>query len=812
MATLRVAYITTTPTDAVPLISAVESLKSKYGEMFQVQSLTLIPQLIASPISDEYIRFAKQSHITILHLMGDFPEYNQLVSTLNDVGVPVFVGTSFFAENQKYHEISTVEQADYQRIFLYINHSGAENFENLLLYLANRFTGSSYDVAPIKRQQWEGIYHPDFKNPPTLDEYSQKKIKPNKPTVGIWFNQTSWQSGDLDAINSLIREIELQGANALPVFFHGTKNAELGTHGFDWVVDNYFIKDGKPIVDAVISLLGMTPVTLPGPEGLEALKKLGVTVIKAILTVNTFETWRDTLQGLNVMDIPTSVAFPEFDGFLITVPIGAMSFSRVNPLTGTRVISYDPIPERISKVVRLTINWAKLRHISNSEKKVAIIFHNYPPRNDTIGKAFAIDTAVSVLHLLENMNAKGFTLGNIPKDSKELMDIIINGLTNDRRWLNADELAKRAIAKITPKQYTEWFSKLPVDVQERMEKQWGKPPGKVFSYNGNLLVAGLKTGNIYIGLQPPRGFLDDPAAIYHSPDLPPPYHYIAYYSWIRNVFKANVIIHVGTHGSLEWLPGKSVGLSESCYPDIAISDLPNVYPYVITNPGEGTQAKRRSYCCIVDYLIPVMHNADTYEELVQLEVQLQEYYNAKAAGDKSKLPISQKLIWAKVVESKLDKDLLIAESGAFADFDAFLERLHAYLHELSDSQIRDGLHVLGEPPTGSRLAEFLVTLTRLSNGAVPSLRQSVAEMKGYDYEYLLANKGKLCPDGRTNGDVIAEINTLALEFMEKFDAVSFCEYEIESLARECVWWNQCQREAMFNLGFIFPCSCLGEEY
>jgi cobaltochelatase CobN len=239
-----------------------------------------------------------------------------------------------------------------------------------------------------------------------------------------------------------------------------------------------------------------------------------------------------------------------------------------------------------------------------------------------------------------------------------------------------------------------------------MLQQWGEPPGKVFSYKGNLLVSGQMFGNIFIGLQPPRGLLEDPASIYHSPDLPIPHHYYAYYHWIRNEFKANAIIHVGTHGTLEWLPGKSVGLSESCFSDITIADLPNIYPYVITNPGEGTQAKRRSYCCIIDYLIPAMHNADSYEELAELEVHLKEYYSAKTTVDKEKLAILQKQIWEKIVEAKIDRDLDVTEDAATKNFDKFMKRLHDYLHELSDTQIRDGLHTIGKPPTGSHYRSF----------------------------------------------------------------------------------------------------------
>ncbi|MCW4034431.1 MAG: cobaltochelatase subunit CobN, partial [Candidatus Bathyarchaeota archaeon] len=447
---------------------------------------------------------------------------------------------------------------------------------------------------------------------------------------------------------------------------------------------------------------------------------------------------------------------------------------------GNSVIHYAPIPERINKVVRLSINWAKLRKLSNSEKKVAIIFHNYPPRNDTIGHALGLDSPVSVHKIMADLKDSGYTLGSMPENGEKLIEIIINGLTNDRRWASSGELAKRSIDKISKTQYLQWFKELPSETQEKMQNHWGAPPGKLFNYKNELLVSGLITGNVYVGLQPPRGFLEDPASIYHSPDLPIPHHYYAYYRWIRDVFKANVIMHIGTHGSLEWLPGKSLGLSDACFSDATISDLPHVYIYNITDPGEGIQSKRRSYCCIIEHLVPVMHNADSYEELAKLQVQLQEYYQTKAV-DKNKVPVAQRLIWETVVEAKLDHDLYVTEDEAFSDFDAFLEKLHDYIHELSDAQIRDGLHILADPPEGSRLDEFIVTLTRLSNGSVPSLRQSLAEMQGYNYEDLIANRGKLNDNGKTNGEIISDVHNLALKLIENFHETGFDPEQIDSV-------------------------------
>ncbi|MBT0159901.1 cobaltochelatase subunit CobN [Candidatus Bathyarchaeota archaeon A05DMB-2] len=782
MTQIKIAFITTIPTDAVPFIAAVKSINERLGDIVKTK-IQIGGDFRAFGSLYEFIEFAQKSHVTLVHLMGDLPDFDLLVSSLKSAGVPLFVSTSFFGQNLKYRNISTVAQDDYKEIFKYLNYGGKNNLENLLLYLANRFTGANYEVKAPEQPPWEGIYHPEFKHPPTIDEYIAKKIVPGRPTIGIWFHQTQWQGENTSFVDDLIEEAERQGANVLPVFFSGAKNEALGIKGLEWIIENYLTKEGKPIVDVVISALSFSLTTsLSGSASITELKKLGVPIIKAILTCNTYEEWRDTMQGLSIIDIPSGIAMPEFDGLLITVPIAAMAFSQANPL-GTKIIQYEPIPERVAKLVSLSINWAKLRHIPNSEKKVAIILHNYPPRNDTIGHAFGLDAPVSVHNILRDLSESGYKLDSLPKNGQELIETIINGLTNDRRWLSAEELAERAVAKISKEQYSAWFNELPVDVQTKMRQDWGDPPGKLFSCNGELLVAGIINGNVFIGLQPPRGFLENPSSIYHSPDISMPHHYYAYYRWIRNVFKANVIMHIGTHGTLEWLPGKSVGLSASCFPDIAISDLPNIYPYVITNPGEGTQAKRRSYCCIIEHLVPVMHNADTYEELAKLQVQLQDYYHTKTT-DPSKLQVSQKLIWETVVQAKLDRDLEVIEESAFSNFDAFLERLHAYINELSDAQIRDGLHTLGEPPTDSRLDEFIVTLTRLNNGGVPSLRQSIAEMKGYDYEDLLANRGKLNAEGRTNGDVIKELHELSLELIRKFHAKGFKEQDIDSVMQE----------------------------
>jgi cobaltochelatase CobN len=805
MKPLKVAIATTIPTDILPAISAAKTINKKNPNTLEL-CLRSGGDFRDFGTLDDFINFSKTSHIVIVHLMGDLPEFDKLVEALKPLKIPLMVSAPFFGGKDQ-TKFTTVQTEDKQKIFFYLNYGGKKNFENLFYYLTNRFTGTTYDFEAPTKPIWEGIYHPNFDYIPTLEEYMTKKIDTNRLTVGLWFHQSQWQGETTSFIDDIITEIETQDANVLPIFFSGSKNEKLGTNGLDWVVDNYFLKDdGQPRVDVVISLISFSLSTcLSGIDATATLKKLDVPIIKAILSCNTFEEWRDSMQGLNIMDIPANVAMPEFDGTLITVPVAAMDCRQTHPSTGARLIKFAAIEERTKKAVSLALNWGRLRRLSNSQKRVAVIFHNYPPRNDTIGHAFGLDSSASVMNILRDLKAQGYVLGELPENSQALMDVIVAGLTNDRRWASPQELSERALDRISLEQYGLWFGCLPSEVAAKMEKDWEKPPGKLFTYNGKFLVAGIQNGNVFIGLQPPRGYLETSASIYHSPDLSMPHHYLAYYRWIRDVFGAHAIMHIGTHGSLEWLPGKSVGLSNSCSPDIAISDLPNIYPYTITNPGEGTQAKRRSYCCIIEYLVPVMHNADSYDELARIEVQLQEYYHAKTV-DPDKLSVLRNLIWENVVTAKLDKDLNFTHDVAFASFDDFLEQLHAYINELSDAQIRDGLHILGEAPQDMRLDKFLVTLTRLANGEVPSLRQSIAELLGFDYEALLAHRGKLGVDGKTNGDHLNEISALSLELIQKYHATNFNKDQIPVIAKEVLGASnpKIERCLCYIGGFLVP--------
>lgn len=787
MSKTKIAYLCNVPNDLLPLTKLAKGFSEGDGEEFEL-CLRLTEDLRSPEKLEGFLAFAVEAPLVIVNLMGgkgSFPEIDRIAAALGGTEALLHAQPTALEQDIDLLALSTVSQEQYRQISRYINYGGLANLNNLLLYAANCFAGGAYEVGEPLQPPWEGLYHPDLQTLLTLEEYLARYPVSGRPTLGICFYHSFWQSDNTGFVDALVREIEAQGAKVIPVFLNTYTDTDLGARGVGWAIENFFMKDGEPIIDALISLLAFSLTLRPGSpdETLTgaALRKLNVPLLKAFTTYRTREEWQESDQGLSSMEITSSVAMPEFDGFLITLPVAARQAEEIDELTGARIVKYVPLEERLPKLVRLALNWAKLRYIPKDQKRIAIIFHNYPPRNDNIGSAFGLDAPESVWRLLGKLQEAGYVGQNVPESSQALMDEFLQGCTNDRRWVSSDELARRAVGRVSREEYGQWFSELPVAVRERMQAAWGDPPGRVFSHQGALLIPGKIFGNIFLGVQPPRGFLEDPSTIYHSPDLPLPHHYYAYYRWVRDSFGAQVILHIGKHGTLEWLPGKSVGLSEACFPDIAISDLPNLYPYIINNPGEGTTAKRRSYACLIDHLIPVMHNADTYDDLAEIKVLIEEY-NRALQEDPAKLPHLQPMIWEKVEQTKLDHDLEIDSEGAFADFEGFLERLHAYLHEIGDTQIRDGLHIFGEPPGDSRLEEFLVALTRLANGDVPSLRQSLAESRGYDYEALIAEPGKRLPSGLTGAQIIEETQELSLLLMQELRARAFDARQITAAA------------------------------
>jgi cobaltochelatase CobN len=459
-----------------------------------------------------------------------------------------------------------------------------------------------------------------------------------------------------------------------------------------------------------------------------ALASLDIPVIQAPSAGRSREEWMASAAGLGPYDVTAGVAIPELDGRIVAP---AFAFNEVvddGDDLGTRVRAYRCVPDRVERVAGLALRHARLRHVPPAQRRVAIVLSAYPTKRSRLGNAVGLDTPASALLVLDALRAAGYVVAPSPASGDDLMARLADGLTYDAETLSSAELSM-AVGGMDVDRYSAWFAGLPAEARAEVEQRWGPAPGVQRVHDGELVFSGLDLGNAVIAIQPPRGYGDDPVAVYHSPTLAPTHHYLAFYRWLDEVWGADAVIHLGKHGTLEWLPGKAVGLSAGCWPDAALGDVPFFYPFVVNDPGEGTQAKRRTHAVVVDHLLPPMTRADTYDEMAQLEQAFDEYAQLQAL-DPSKLPALRERIWGLLTSAAIDRDLGLSGAELDEGFDDVIVEVDGYLCSLKDAQIRGGLHTLGVVPDGEVLVDLVTVITRLPHGRIPSLRAAAASALG----------------------------------------------------------------------------------
>ena len=778
-----ILFITTADTDILTADRALSSMPTGFPQVIAVNPVSVTVDESAQP-GGEVMALAAGAGAVVLRLLGGkraMPEsFDLLVRHCRSKGIPLIACPGHQEWDEDLVTACTVPVAEVETVFAYLMQGGVQNFQNLFLFLSDTYFGTSHGHEAPAPLPWEGIYHPDVAEGVEIESYLAERFVPGRPSIGILFYRAHWMSGNLLPIDSLIRSLEAKNANVLPVYAFSLKHSPEG----DGVANRAFTEymagpDGAPRVHCIINTMGMSMGEL-STEGaaiasgwsVDYLDNLNVPMVQAIISTGTQDDWLESDLGLGPIDTAMSVALPEFDGRLISVPI---SFKEETPADASGALSgrlqrYVPREDRVELVARLSIKQSNLALKPNSEKKIAVILSNYPTKDARIGNAVGLDTPASAVLVLNALKDAGYRVTDIPESGDELVHRIIERCSNDRDSLTEEQL-RLAAGHVTAQQYADWFSNFPGDVAEELTRDWGEPPGQVYRTNGSLAIAGIDLGNVFVGLQPPRGFGDNPIAIYHSPEMAPTHHYIAYYRWVRDVFGADAILHLGKHGTLEWLPGKGIGLSPSCYPEVAMDDVPLFYPFIINDPGEGSQAKRRAHATVVDHLIPSMTTADSYGDIARIEQLMDEHYQCQTL-DPSKLPLLEAQIWEVVQQAELHRDLGIESQPE--DFGEFILEIDGYLCELKDAQIKDGLHILGDTPEGEQLVGLLCALTRLDISGIPSLRRSVAEALGIDYARLTDDLGE-APAGeipevianldleapvRTNGDVLERIELL----------------------------------------------------
>ncbi|MDT4891177.1 MAG: cobaltochelatase CobN [Pseudonocardiales bacterium] len=675
---------------------------------------------------DELPALLDGAELVIVRILGGRRAWEDGLDAVLASGLPVAVLGGEPAPDAELMKLSTVPGGVVAEAHEYLAQGGAGNLAQLYRFLSDAvlLTGLGFD-PPAATPTWGRLDRPDTATDrPELPE----------PTVAVLYYRAHQVSGNTAFVHALADAIEAKGGRALPLFCSSLRTAApelLET-----------LAQADALVVTVLAAGGSLPAAVSAGGADEewdvgALAALDVPILQGLCLTSSHADWLDSDDGLTPLDAATQVAIPEFDGRLITVPF---SFKETD---ADGLTSYVADPERAARVAGIAVNHARLRHVPPSERRVVVMLSAYPTKHARIGNAVGLDTPASTVRLLQAMRAAGYRVGDLPgldaQDGDALIHALIAAGGQDENWLTDAQVEGNPV-RISAATYRDWFGTLPDDLRAAVEQHWGPPPGELYvdrsrNPDGEIVLAALQADNVVVLVQPPRGFGANPIAIYHDPDLPPSHHYLAAYLWLRAEFGAHAMVHVGKHGNLEWLPGKTAALSASCASDAAIADLPLVYPFLVNDPGEGTQAKRRAHATLVDHLVPPMARAESYGDIARLEQLLDEHAQI-AAMDPAKLPAVRAQIWTLLQAAKLDHDLGLSDRPHDAEFDELILHVDGWLCEIKDAQIRDGLHILGEAPTGEARVNLVLAILRARQmwageaQALPGLREALGLVEG----------------------------------------------------------------------------------
>ncbi|WP_328725789.1 cobaltochelatase subunit CobN [Streptomyces sp. NBC_00259] len=684
-----------------------------------------VPYRFANPSRlrlDELPELLEGTALVVVRLLGGIRAWQEWIDAVLAHDRPVVVLTGEQAPDAQLMEASTVPIGIAAEAHAYLAHGGPDNLEQLARFLSDTvlLTGHGFEPpAPA----------------PTWGPLDRAPRGTTGPTIAVLYYRAHHMSGNTAFVGALCDAIEDAGGQALPLYVASLRAPE------PELVDR--LGGADAVVTTVLAAGGTRPAEAQAGGDDEAwdagaLAALDVPVLQALCLTGSRSAWEENDEGLSPLDAASQVAVPEFDGRLITVPF---SFKEIDE---DGLPAYVADPERAARVAGIAVRHARLRHIPNAEKRIALVLSAYPTKHSRIGNAVGLDTPASAVTLLRRLRDEGYDFGTdeipgfVSGDGDELIRALIEAGGHDQDWLTEEQLARNPV-RIPAADYRRWYATLPAELREHVEEHWGPAPGEMFldrsrNPEGDIVLAALRRGNLLIVIQPPRGFGENPIAIYHDPDLPPSHHYLAAYRWIAAAasdrgFGADAMIHLGKHGNLEWLPGKNAGLSAACAPDAALGDLPLIYPFLVNDPGEGTQAKRRVHATLIDHLVPPMARADSYGDIARLEQLLDEYAQISSM-DPAKLPAIRAQIWTLIQAAKLDHDLGLDDRPDDDGFDDFLLHVDGWLCEVKDAQIRDGLHVLGGAPTGPERVNLVLSILRARQiwggaTALPGLREAL---------------------------------------------------------------------------------------
>jgi cobaltochelatase CobN len=706
-------FLTSADTEIQTLAYAIEQLPKNFPDIRVTNLLNLQQQLTIDNYGENVLAKAQ---IIILRLLGGSAYWSYGLERIKEIAeaknTALFVLPGDDSPDPDLISHSTVKLSIVNNLWRYLTEGGVINYQNALQFISDRFLQTNYHAAPFQVIPKLGIY--------SYYESENSSVKLQlfrKNTVAILFYRSHYLAGNILPIDALCKALLSKSLNPLPIFISSLKDVENQSQLIDILQEN--------TVNLLLDTTSFSLAKIGEESAIQLWKKLDLPILQVILSSSTREEWECSFMGLTPRDVAMNVALPEVDGRIITKAISFKAIQQKQVKLETDVVVYQPQSDRIDFVTDLAANWVKLQNTPNADKKIALILANYPNKDGRIANGVGLDTPASCIEILKALKQAGYSVTEIPETGDDLIKLLTKGITNDLE----NQHLRQIYQTLAITEYQKYFATLPKKVQRGVIERWGYwgEGERQQDDNSSFKIPGIQLGNIFIGIQPSRGYDRDPSLNYHAPDLEPTHDYLAYYYWLRAKFQAHAIIHVGKHGNLEWLPGKSLALSNTCYPEVVLQTIPHIYPFIVNDPGEGSQAKRRAHAIIIDHLTPPLTRAELYGGLDKLETLIDEYYEAQTL-DPTRLPIISQRIEKLVKQENLDRELgITTESIA-----QFLTIADGYLCELKEAQIRDGLHILGQCPQGTQLRDLILAISRFSSIEQPGLTEAIAKDLGWE--------------------------------------------------------------------------------
>ena len=768
-----------TPADVVVISAAdteLAALSVARGEMAAAPTLRLASMMhLIHPMSvDLHLdQCASASRLVVARCLGGVGYWKygveQYAARLRSAGVPLALLPGDDKPDAELRALSTVTEDDYDALWSYLVEGGPENSTNFLSYCKMIIDGGDAP-EPARPLLKAGVYWPGAGVSDLAT--AQAGWTDGAPIVPIIFYRALVQGAGLNPINRLVKSLTRAGLNPLPIFVASLKDPLSQA-----ILESLFGAAPPSVILNCTSFAVGSPhagdTANMNPLAAEHANK--AVVFQVVLAASSKDEWAEGLTGLSSRDIAMNVALPEVDGRVLSRAISFKGEAYFDEATECPIATYRAVGDRVAFVTELAVKWASLRTTPEADKKVALVLANYPNKDGRLANGVGLDTPAATVHVLGLLRDAGYDT-TPPEDAKALMDAMMAGPTN---WLT-DRADRNGGEVLALDVYQHYFDALPWAVKEQMADRWGAPKDDPFLRpdveGGGFALSIHRFGNAVVALQPARGYNIDPTDTYHSPDLVPPHNYLAFYFWLRHHWGADAIVHMGKHGNLEWLPGKATALSETCWPEVVLGATPHIYPFIVNDPGEGTQAKRRAAAVIIDHLTPPLTRAESYGPLRDLEALVDEYYEA-AGVDPRRIEHLRREILSLSEVTGLGQD-----AGFKGDEDDDLAKLDAYLCELKEAQIRDGLHVFGQSPVGTLERDLAIALVRVpradGTGGDASLLRALAHDLDLEFDPLdcaMANTADHKPtqllhlssdSWRTLGDTVERLELLCQDILD----------------------------------------------